>query len=697
MLAIGIDLGTTNSVAAVGSPPRVLAGRNGEALTPSAVGLFAIFKDAPPEIVVGAEALANAARDPANTILSIKRLMGRLYGEKWQIYDELLDVEEVARHFSYAIAPPPPPGGEDYGVKVLLGGKPSSPVEVSALILGRLKADAEKVLAETVTHAVITVPAYFSDRQRDATVRAGREAGLQVLGVLDEPSAAALAFGAGKEDERHRILVYDLGGGTFDVSIIHMQNGQYVQIKTEGDTWLGGDDFDRKIIARLIACVRQEADVDPSGDRMFLARAKEEAEKAKKALSDRESVDLFLPLVRLPGLPRPLDVKMTLTRPEFEADIAGLVGRTIEKVRLALRKANLEARHISEVLLVGGSTAIPMVQQAVGEVFGAEKVRRHERPMECVALGAAIHAASFRLTEGPAGAGAKAGTRLRLRTTMPMGIAVLEGDNPDAFAVIVPEDTLFPLPEPIRRTFYATEENQTLIRVPVYEGFNPLASLNQLQGVVEFRLPAGLSAATPVEVGLNYDENRITTVEIRIVGKDLPPFKETVRRDRAPAGTLVGDWREELAPCVRAGKHFQDIYGEYMEPNDQRELRAAVEAAEQALAANDRARGDRAMRTLHHKLFGSGVASQLFMADHALMSLASPEDTQMLGQAVARLRLAWKEKKRAEIEAITRELKLKVAEVFARRSQGRDESREARRGLLGVYEDVVLSASRKKG
>ena len=396
---------------------------------------------------------------------------------------------------------------------MLLGGKPQSPVEISALILRQLKADAEQALGQAVTHAVITVPAYFSDRQREATKKAGEQAGLQVLGILDEPSAAALAFGAGREDEKHLVLVFDLGGGTFDISIIRMVKGQYEQVKLEGDNWLGGDDFDRKIVERLIGCVKVEHDVDPSQNKAFLAKAKQKAEEAKIRLSTEESVDIFLPLVRLDQLLRPFDIKMTLTRQQFEEDIRPLVERTVELVKTALRKVSREPRQITEVLLVGGSTRVPLVRAAVADVFGAEKIRDHVNPMECVALGAAIHAGSLRLPEDPAPPDAPRPAYLHQRTARALGIQAARGTNEEAFVVIIPENTPYPLQKPMWQTFYPREENQSLIRINVYEGSHEMASLNEHQGVVEFKIPEGISATTPVEVGLNYDTDRVVTVE----------------------------------------------------------------------------------------------------------------------------------------------------------------------------------------
>ena len=666
MRAIGIDLGTTNSAAAVAdSKPQVLPSRGGEQLTPSVVSYYTKFKANEGEIVVGRQAVANAVRDPLNTVFSIKRLMGRLYGEPWQVYDGHMDVDKLREHVSYGIEAAPPADAEDQGVKVLLGGEAYSPTRISAMILRQIKADAEQALGTTITHAVITVPAYFTERQRDATRKAGELAGLKVLRILDEPTAAALAFGLGKEQEKHRVLVFDLGGGTFDISIIQMRGGQYIQLGIEGNNWLGGDDFDLKIVDRIVDRLKEEFSVDPSNDKGFLVKAKEEAEKTKKSLSTMQSADIFMPLLKFPDVPGVVDLKMTLSRQEFEADIQPLVQQAIELVHRALDKASLKPENITEVLMVGGSTAVPAVQAGVASVFGPEKVKRHVNPMECVAIGAAIHASSCELPEDEQKSTPK--TRVWQTTAMNLGIAAVEGDNPDTFAVIIPKGTSYPLAEPMTRVFYPSEEDQTLIRVPVFEGLNALASLNEQQGVIEFPLGEGISTTTPVKVSFNYDENRVLTVEIRIADKELC-HKETLRHDRprVQPPTLLEDWREELVPSIRAGRHFLEIFGEYMEASDRQELQDAIERGDQALDANDQNGGSRAMHVLHHKLVSSGVASQLFLAERA-MSGASREDTLTLSQATARLRLAHKNRNMDEIQQITRDLKMKVAQVLRQR------------------------------
>jgi molecular chaperone DnaK len=512
MRAIGIDLGTTNSLVAVADNReiKVLPTRAGEHLTPSVVSFVKKRKAEEGEIVVGRQAVANAVRAPEETVFSIKRLMGAVYGEP--------RVEEVRRHISYKLADPPP-AAEDQGVKVILGGQTYSPVDISAMILKQVRMDAEQALGDSVAHAVITVPAYFEERQRDATKQAAKQAGLNVLKIIDEPTAAALFFGVGKEGERHRILVYDFGGGTFDISIIQMTGGQYQVLEITGDSWLGGDDLDRTIIARMIEWVKVEYNFDPSQDKDFLGKAKVEAEKVKIALGSHESAEIFAPLsVKIPNQ-GPVDIEMTVTREEFESDIRPLVDRTIELVNIALRNQNFTPDDITEVLLVGGSTSIPLVREAVVNLFGAQKVKRHVNPMECVALGAAILAGSHEIKEDTVVS--KADRNVVEVTALHLGIAALKGDNPDAFVPIIEKGTPYPLSEPKKRLFTPVEENQKLIRVAVYEGLSHLASLNDQQGVIEFPLPRGIGAANPVEISFNFDANRVLTVGVRVVGTEL--------------------------------------------------------------------------------------------------------------------------------------------------------------------------------
>jgi len=683
MKAIGIDLGTTNSAAAIGQPElKVLPTRAGEPLTPSVVSFVKRRRSQDGEIVAGRQAMNNAVRDPANTIFSIKRLMGRVYGER--------QVEEVRRHATYAIGDPPPAEADDQGVRVLLNGQPYSPTEISALILRQVKADAELALGEPVTHAVITVPAYFEERQRKATAEAGERAGLKVINIIDEPTAAAIAFGVGKERERHRVLVFDLGGGTFDISIIQMTGGQFSIMEIRGDNWLGGDDFDQSLVARIAAKIREDYGYDPAGDPIFQIKAKVEAQKAKIALSTQQGVDIFAPLLlTLPDV-GPVDVELEVSREEFEADIRPLVERTVALLLDALTGQSLTPDDITEVLMVGGSTAVPAVQAEVAKVFGPGKVKRHVNPMECVALGAGILAASARL-EGEADEAKAEGPRLDQVTAMHLGIAAVRGNNPDAFVPIIDRGTPYPLTEPKRRIFFPTSEDQKLIRVPIYEGLSDVASLNEQQGLVEFPLPEAIDSSTAIEVAFNYDRNRLLTVGVRVVGNTDLFIEETLRRDRPrlqPAGaqSLKDDWREDLQPSVRAGRHFRETYGDYMSAEDKRELGEAIEQGEQALEEDDRAAGEQAVLLLRNKIMGSGTASQIFIAERAMQD-APVEVQKLLAQAVAAVRSAHARGDKHGVEQLSSQLRLTVAQIVAQKAAiQRVEDRQDFKDMLRIRE-----------
>lgn len=683
MRAIGIDLGTTNSAAAIAEPElKVLPTRAGEALTPSVASFVRKRKSQGGEIVVGRQAWNNAVRDPVNTIFSIKRLMGRVYGES--------KVAEVIRRATFQIAEAPPPDDEDQGVRVLLNGEPYSPTQISAMILRQVKADAELALGEPVTHAVITVPAYFEERQRKATQTAGEEAGLRVIKIIDEPTAAALAFGVGKEKERHRVLVFDLGGGTFDISIIQMTGGQFSALEIRGDNWLGGDDFDQAIVNRMVARIKEEYDHDPSGELGFLLKAKVEAEKAKMALGAQQEVEIFAPLLlNVPGL-GPVDLDLELSREEFEKDIQPLVQRTILLVHEALDSQSLTPEDITEVLMVGGSTAVPSVHEAVAEVFGGRKVKRHVNPMECVALGAAILAASTEL-EGDDMEAKEGAPRLEQVTPMHLGIAAVKGEDPDAFVPIIPRNTPYPLREAKSRIFFPTAQNQTLIRLPVYEGLSEKASLNEQQGVVEFPLPEGIDSSTPVEVSFNYDQNRTLTVGIRVVGTDHF-IEEALRRDRprvlqgAGTETLMDDWREDLGPSIRAATHFRQTYGDYMSETDRAELQKGIQDGQTALDENDRAAGEQATLVLRNKILGSGIASQMFVAERAMHD-APPEMQQPMAKAIADLRAAHARRDQSQVDELSMQLKIVVAQLVAKRAAVQEvRDREGWEDLLRVRE-----------
>ncbi|MFD0632217.1 Hsp70 family protein [Catenulispora yoronensis] len=553
MTAIGIDLGTTNSAVAVHDKQtggaRVLRNGEGQVLTPSVVGVHTTGATGVQTFAVGTPAVNWAFREARDTIFSVKRLMGR----------DFLDdaVVETNRHMSYDIVPGP---GQDPRAHVMLAGQMYSPVQVSTMILEKLAEDAAAHLPEPPTHAVITVPAYFNEAQRVATREAGEKAGLVVKRIIDEPTAAAVAFGVDlREGDKRRVLVFDLGGGTFDISILNATRDaagrNHLQVLDfSGDNWLGGDDFDLLIVKRIIDWVKETADLDPSHDAKFLYKAKYEAEKAKRQLSQTQVVDIIIPAAyRADGVI--VDIDLQLTRAEYEVMIAGLVDTTIGLVRAALDRQKLVPDDISDVLLAGGSTLTPKVYESVEALFGRDKVRRNVDPMECVALGAGILAGTQhgiecgdpacatvndeKVTECVAchrplfDARAVGDTNLYEVTGQALGIAAVYGMNGDSFVSIIPRGTPYPVTQPLKRTFEAT--NGRKIVVPVYEGDDPVASRNQEIGRLDYDLPHEIAARAKVDVEFLYDRNRTLFISVIVPGTDLRHYA-TLRHDAPGRG-----------------------------------------------------------------------------------------------------------------------------------------------------------------
>jgi molecular chaperone DnaK len=672
MRAIGIDLGTTNSVIAIveRGQPRALTNRENEVLTPSVVSYFKRRGSETGEFVVGRQAINNAARDPANTVFSIKRLMGRQYGER--------RVEEVQKRYGYQLAPAPSPDSEDQSVKVLLNGKPYTPVEISAMILKQIKADAERALGEQVTHAVITVPAYFEERQRYATAEAGKVAGLTVLEIIDEPTAAALAFGLGKEDERHRVLVYDLGGGTFDVSLIQMHNNNYNVLAMQGDNWLGGDDFDQMIVGHMLDWIKSEYNIESSKRAGLLMRAKPEAEKAKKALSVQQRTEILWSF-NVPDFGM-IDMQLELTREQFEKDIADKLRSTIDLINVAMRNQTVTPDDITAVLLVGGSTAIPLVRTLLTEVFGEHKIRADINPMECVALGAALRADAHDL-QSLADDGQKENAMVIHRVTpMDLGINTVKGEDLDHFEPIIPKGTPYPLDEPRKKIVHPTEPNQKVLRIPVYEGDSSRASLNELQGDIEIPLSRGLELSQDIEIQFDYDKNRVVTMIVKIVGTDQvyvhrlahsgprPKSSRTTSPSSsdpgAPSGgTLQEDWTEGVGWATQSGRDFVQGYGMYMADDDRKELEEALQKAAAALEAKDEQVGKKAQNVIENKIMSSGLASLMYIAER-VMSRANARQARLLAQAIAALRQAYAQGPDAHFEQLVQDVRVVVADII---------------------------------
>ena len=493
---IGIDLGTTNSCVAVmeGGQPVVIVNSDGARTTPSVVG-FA--KNG--ERLIGETAKRQAITNPDNTISSIKRHMGENY-------------------------------------KVNIEGKSYSPQEISAMILQKLKADAESYLGETVSEAVITVPAYFNDAQRQATKDAGRIAGLDVKRIINEPTSAALAYGLDNESEQ-KIMVYDLGGGTFDVSIIEIGGGVIEVLSTNGNTHLGGDDFDQRVIDFLVAEFKKAEGMDLSKDKMAMQRLKEAAEKAKKELSTVTSTNINLPFITMnQDGPKHLDI--TLTRAKFDELTADLVDGTMGPVRQALSDAGLSASDIDKVLLVGGSTRIPAVQEAVKKYTGKEPFKGIN-PDECVAVGAAIQGGKLAGDEG-------AGSVLLLDVTpLSLGIETLGG----VATKLIDRNTTIPTNK--KQIFSTAEDNQTAVDIHVVQGERPLAKDNKTLGQFKLDGIAPARRGVPqIEVTFDIDANGIVNVS----AKDLGTGKE--QKITITAGSNLSE--EEIDKAVKEAEQYAE-------------------------------------------------------------------------------------------------------------------------------------------
>jgi molecular chaperone DnaK len=475
---IGIDLGTTNSVVAVmeGGQPVVIPNQEGGRTTPSVVG-FAKSG----ERLVGQVAKRQAVTNPQNTVYSIKRFMGRRYNE----------VTEETKLVPYTVTQ-----GDNGDARVNIDGQKMSPPEISSMVLGKLKEAAEAYLGEKVTKAVITVPAYFNDAQRQATKDAGHIAGLEVLRIINEPTAAALAYGLEKKKEE-KIAVYDFGGGTFDISILEVGDGVVEVKSTNGDTHLGGDNIDQRLIDWIITEFKKENGIDLSGDRMALQRLKESAEKAKIELSSALETEVNLPFITADAT-GPKHLVMKLTRAKFEQMIDDILQRTMGPCKQALADAGLTPRDIDEVVMVGGSTRIPKVAQLVREMFGKEP-NKSVNPDEVVAVGAAV--------QGGVLGGEVKDVLLLDVTPLSLGIETLGG----VFTKLIERNTTIPTRK--SEVFSTAADNQTSVEIKVYQGERPMARDNRLLGVFQLvGIPPAPRGLPQVEVTFDIDANGILNV-----------------------------------------------------------------------------------------------------------------------------------------------------------------------------------------
>ncbi len=591
---LGIDLGTTNSVMAVmeAGQPTVIPNAEGSRTTPSVV---AFTKTG--ERLVGITAKRQAVVNPENTIYSIKRLMGRRYDDP--------ETQKTKEMVPYEIVPGP---NDDARVRVPVTGKVYTPQEISAMILGKLKRDAEAYLGEEVKQAVITVPAYFNDSQRQATKDAGQIAGLEVLRIINEPTAAALAYGLDKKQDE-TILVFDLGGGTFDVSILEVGEGVIEVKATNGDTHLGGDDWDERIVQWMIDEFKKEQGIDLSQDRQALQRLREAAEKAKIELSSVMQTEINLPFITADST-GPKHLQMTLTRAKFEQLTADLVERCKGPFFAALKDAGLEPKDLNEVVLVGGSTRMPMIQDLVRELTGKEP-HKGVNPDEVVAVGAAIQA-------GVLGGEVKDILLLDV-TPLSLGLETLGG----VMTVLIPRNTTIPT----RKTeiFTTAEDNQTAVDIHVLQGERPMARDNKT--LARFRLegiPPAPRGVPQIEVTFDIDANGI----LHVTAKD----KATGKEQKVTVTATTNLSKEEVERLIQEAKAHEA---------EDRRRRELVEARNQAdsliyatekslqelgdqVPAADRERVEQLIRDLREAMEGEEIhrirelTEQLQQASHAL-------------------------------------------------------------------------------
>ncbi len=515
---VGIDLGTTNSVVAVmeGGEPVVIPTAEGARLLPSVV---AITKTG--ERLVGQVAKRQAITNPENTIFSIKRLMGRKFGDA--------EVQKARKILPYKIIE-----AHNGDAWVELAGKQYSPPEISAMILAKLKQDAEAYLGETVTQAVITVPAYFNDSQRQATKDAGKIAGLEVLRIINEPTASSLAYGLDKKKDE-TIAVYDFGGGTFDISVLALGEGVFEVKSTNGDTFLGGDDFDQRIIQWIVDEFRKESGIDLSKDRMALQRLKEAAEKAKIELSTVMQSEINLPFITADAS-GPKHLTMTLTRSKLEQLVGDLVENSLNPVKRAMEDAKLSQSDINEVVLVGGQTRMPMMQQVVQRYFGKEP-HKGINPDEVVAVGAAIQA-------GVLGGEVKDILLLDV-TPLTLGIETMGA----VATPLIERNTTIPTKK--SQIFSTASDMQTQVEVNVLQGERPMAADNKSLGrFILDGIPPAPRGVPQIEVTFDIDANGI----VNVTAKD----KATGREQKITITASSGLSKEEVDRMVKEAQRFSD-------------------------------------------------------------------------------------------------------------------------------------------
>jgi len=570
---IGIDLGTTNSCVAVmeGNEPVVIANSEGGRTTPSIV---AFTKTG--ERLVGQPAKRQAVTNPKKTIFSIKRFMGRRIDE----------VREEMKRVPYEVV-----AGENNTARVKIDDKLYSPPEISAMILQKMKKTAEDYLGHEVTEAVITVPAYFNDAQRQATKDAGEIAGLKVLRIINEPTAAALAYGLDKKNKEQIVAVYDLGGGTFDISILEIGNGVFEVKSTNGDTHLGGDDFDQRIIDYIADEFMKQEGVDLRKDPMALQRLKEAAEKAKIELSNSLQTDINLPFITATA-DGPKHLNITLTRSKFEQLVDDLIERTIEPCRQAIKDAGITVDQIDEVILVGGSTRVPKVQEVVRKFFKKEP-HKGVNPDEVVAVGAAIQGAVL--------TGEVKDILLLDVTPLNLGIETLGG----VMTVLIPANTTIPTRK--SEIFSTAADNQTSVEIHVLQGNRPMAADNRTLGRFHLDgIPPAPRGVPQIEVTFDIDANGILHVSakdkatnkeqsIRITASSGLSKEEIEKMKREAQEHAEEDKRKKEAAEIRnnadsqafAAEKFVNEYKDKLSEADRAAIENEIKAVREALNSND--------------------------------------------------------------------------------------------------------------